>query len=469
MKKFVVLFFFSVCFSFALWGQADFSRRIDSLIRKTLPAGSEVGISVYDLTARKSLYTYRDRKLSRPASTMKLLTAITALARPDAGEPFRTEVWYKGVIEKDTLQGDLYIVGGFDPEFGDSAMNALVEEVAAFPFSVLNGQVVGDVSMKDSLYWGSGWAWDDTPYSYQPYLSPLMYNKGIVTVTAQPSAVRGDTACVCVSPVSTYYTVENRTKSRTPGAGKFTVTRGWLENENNIVVSGNVEGKRKGEVNIYGSPRFFLHTFLDRLREKGIEVREGYALADFEKDEHSVRMAYWESPVQQVLDQLMKESDNLNAEALLCRLGVQATGKKRVSAAEGIAEIKKMIRRLGHQPDDYKIADGCGLSNYDYLSPALLVDFLKFAYSRTDIFRQLYKALPVAGVDGTLKHRMKTGPAFKNVHAKTGSYTAINALAGYLKNSRGHQVAFAIMNQNVFPAAKAREFQNQVCQIIIGK
>lgn len=469
MKKFVVLFFFSACFSFALWGQADFSWRIDSLIRKTLPAGSEVGISVYDLTARKSLYTYRDRKLSRPASTMKLLTAITALARPDAGEPFRTEVWYKGVIEKDTLQGDLYIVGGFDPEFGDSAMNALVEGVAAFPFSVLNGQVFGDVSMKDSLYWGSGWAWDDTPYSYQPYLSPLMYNKGIVTVTVQPSAVRGDTACVRVSPVSTYYTVENRTKSRTPGAGKFTVTRGWLENGNNIVVSGNVEDKRKGEVNIYGSPRFFLHTFLDRLREKGIEVREGYALADFEKDEHSVRMACWESPVQQVLDQLMKESDNLNAEALLCRLGVQATGKKRVSAAEGIAEIKKMIRRLGHQPDDYKIADGCGLSNYDYLSPALLVDFLKFAYSRTDIFRQLYKALPVAGVDGTLKHRMKTGPAFKNVHAKTGSYTAINALAGYLKNNRGHQIAFAIMNQNVFPAAKAREFQNQVCQIIIGK
>lgn len=469
MKKFVVLFFFSACFSFALWGQADFSWRIDSLIRKMLPAGSEVGISVYDLTARKSLYTYRDRKLSRPASTMKLLTAITALARPDAGEPFRTEVWYKGVIEKDTLQGDLYIIGGFDPEFGDSAMNALVEGVAAFPFSVLNGQVFGDVSMKDSLYWGSGWAWDDTPYSYQPYLSPLMYNKGIVTVTVQPSAVRGDTACVRVSPVSTYYTVENRTKSRTSGAGKFTVTRGWLENENNIVVSGNVEGKRKGEVNIYGSPRFFLHTFLDRLCEKGIEVREGYALADFEKDEHSVRMACWESPVQQVLDQLMKESDNLNAEALLCRLGVQATGKKRVSAAEGIAEIKKMIRRLGHQPDDYKIADGCGLSNYDYLSPALLVDFLKFAYSRTDIFRQLYKALPVAGVDGTLKHRMKTGPAFKNVHAKTGSYTAINALAGYLKNSRGHQVAFAIMNQNVFPATKAREFQNQVCQIIIGK
>lgn len=466
MRKYILLFFLSACFSSVVWGQAGIASRIDSLIRKVLPVGSEVGISVYDLTARKSLYTYRDRKLSRPASTMKLLTTITALARPDADKPFRTEVWYKGTIDSDTLRGDLYLIGGFDPELDDTGLSALVEGVAAFPFSVLDGRVLGDVSMKDSLYWGSGWAWDDTPANYQPYLSPLMYNKGIVTVTAQPATVRGDTAQVTISPVSTYYTVENRTKSRTPDAGKFSVTRGWLENTNNVIVSGNVEGKRKGEVNIYGSPYFFLHTFLDRLREKGIEVMGGYALADFEKDEQSVRMARWECPVQQVVEQIMKESDNLDAEALLCRLGAQATGKKRVSAADGIAEIKKMIRHLGHNPDHYRIADGCGLSNYDYLSPALLVDFLKFAYSRTDIFRKLYKALPVAGVDGTLKNRMKTGRPFKNVHAKTGSYTAINALAGYLKNGNGHQIAFAIMNQNVLPAAKAREFQNKVCEVL---
>ena len=143
-----------------------------------LPEASEVGISVYDLTAKKSLYTYRDTKLSRPASTMKLLTAITALSRPDADNPFRTEVWHDGVIEHDTLQGNLYVVGGFDPEFDSLMMDSLIEEVITFPFSVINGQVYGDVSMKDSLYWGSGWAWDDTPAGYQPYLSPLMFCKG---------------------------------------------------------------------------------------------------------------------------------------------------------------------------------------------------------------------------------------------------------------------------------------------------
>lgn len=115
MKKVLLLVALSVCL-LPLWGQRDFSQ-IDSLIKKMLPEASEVGISVYDLTAKKPLYSYRADKLSRPASTMKLLTAITALSRPDADEPFRTEVWHDGVIEHDTLQGNLYVVGGFDPEF----------------------------------------------------------------------------------------------------------------------------------------------------------------------------------------------------------------------------------------------------------------------------------------------------------------------------------------------------------------
>lgn len=71
------------------------SSQLDTLIKYQLPAGSNVSVSAYDLTANKVLYDYQADKLSRPASTMKLLTTITALARPEADEPFRTEVWYK--------------------------------------------------------------------------------------------------------------------------------------------------------------------------------------------------------------------------------------------------------------------------------------------------------------------------------------------------------------------------------------
>ena len=74
MKNIILSVLFSFCF-LPLWGQKDFSQ-IDSLIKQLLPESSEVGISVYDLTAKKPLYDYRAEKLSRPASTMKLLTAL---------------------------------------------------------------------------------------------------------------------------------------------------------------------------------------------------------------------------------------------------------------------------------------------------------------------------------------------------------------------------------------------------------
>lgn len=445
----------------------SFSSRLDTLIKYQLPAGSNVSISAYDLTANKTLYSYQADKLSRPASTMKLLTTITALARPEANEPFRTEVWYKGVIERDTLKGDIYVVGGFDPEFDDEALDSLAGRVARLPFSVIQGRVYGDVSMKDSLYWGSGWLWDDTPYSFQPYLSPLMLDKGVVTVTASPG-VQGDTARLECTPASSYYTLSNTTKTRTPSAGRFRVSRNWLENGNDITVSGNVDGKRTGTVNIYSSQDFFMHTFMERLRSKGIRCPSDYAFNEFQKDSAAVQMAAHYTPVQTVVNQIMKESDNLNAEAMLCRLGAQSTGSRHVSAEDGLSAIRQLIKKLGYAPDRYNLADGCGLSNYNYVSSELLVAFLKFAYSRTDVFQKLYKALPIGGVDGTLKNRMRKGTlSYKNVHAKTGSFTAINCLAGYLKANNGHQVAFAIMNQNALSGKEARAFQDAVCDEII--
>ena len=91
---------------------------------------------------------------------------------------------------------------------------------------------------------------------------------------------------------------------------------------------------------------------------------------------------------------------------------------------------------------------------------------MNYAYSDTELFRQLYKSLPISGIDGTLKHRMKQTAAFRNVHAKTGSFTGINCLAGYTQTADGHDIAFAIMNQNILQPLKAREFQNKVCEAI---
>ncbi len=452
--------------------------RIDTLLEHELPLGAHAGICIYDLTAGRTLYEYQADKLSRPASTMKVMTAITALAQPGAAEPFRTELWTRGHVVGDTLKGDLYVVGGFDPEFDLDDLEELIGGLAGKGIRVVDGRIVGDVSMKDSLYWGSGWLWDDAPAAYQPYLSPLMLNKGVLQMAVRP-AERGMEALVHCVPASTYYTLENHTRSHTSGIGPLRVDRNWMENGNRITLRGNVRTVEARSFSLFDSGSMFLHVFTERLLEAGIRctavadsTRAGLAAAyrfgELPHDSLATRLARHETPMQAVLDEMLKESDNLNAEAMLCRTGVQATGgKKRVSADDGLDAMRALIRQLGLNPKHYRLADGCGLSHYDYLSPRLLVAMLKYAYSHTDIFQHLYKALPVSGMDGTLKYRMGYGtPAFRRVHAKTGSYTGINSLAGYLQTADGHWVAFAIMTQNVLSGRQARRFQDSVCTLL---
>ena len=71
---------------------------------------------------------------------MKLLTTSTALTYLDTKQSFKTEVWYDGTLQGDKLNGDLYVVGGFDPEFGDEGMNNLVDSIVALPIRVINGK-----------------------------------------------------------------------------------------------------------------------------------------------------------------------------------------------------------------------------------------------------------------------------------------------------------------------------------------
>ena len=116
--------------------------------------------------------------------------------------------------------------------------------------------------------------------------------------------------------------------------------------------------------------------------------------------------------------------------------------------------------------ESYTVADGSGLSPYNYLTAEMLVALLNFAYSRPTIFEHLYPSLPVAGVDGTLERRMVGTTAAGNVHAKTGTVTGVSSLAGYLTAANGHLLSFSILNQGVSQASLGREFQNQVCSYL---
>ena len=466
MKKLFLLLGLIIS-SHILYAQS-LAQRLDSLLNNPLLKTSEVGITVFDLTEGKSLYRYQDENLYRPASTEKVITSVTALAQLGTTYTMDTQLQYTGTIENDTLKGNLYLIGGFDPEFMEADLDSLVDAVAQSGIRYISDTLVADVSMMDSIYWGPGWSWDDVPNSFQPYLSPLMLNRGCVDVTVTPT-IKDSLPQITCSPTSDYYQVSNQAISRNPMVSKLKITRNWLHGGNQIQVSGNVSQTTTETLSIYDSKAFFFHTFTSRLKERGITISAtAYADCPIPNDSLTVTPLYvHRRPISQVLKQALKESDNLCAEAMFHHLAKQYAFHNRVSFEDGTDAINDFMKKnLGFNPEHYRIADGSGVSLYNYVSPRLLLEYLKYAYYHPDIFHPFYESLPIAGIDGTLQYRMKKTPAYRKVHAKTGSVTGVSSLAGYAKAANGHQLAFVIINQNVMKLRQARAFQDRICQLL---
>lgn len=458
----------SLCLFLAIIIKAQpLAEHLEHLINHTdFLENSEVGISVYNLTQKKQVYAYQDTKLYRPASIEKIITSVTALHDLGTEYRFRTQLSYTGTITPDgVLKGDLYVNGGFDPEFMEEDMDKLAAAVYDAGIRAIDGSVTADVSMTDSVHWGTGWAWDDTPEAFQPYLSPLMLNRGCVNITVTPGQ-NGYTPKVKVIPESDYYRIDNKAVSHSPSAGRLKITRDWISNGNTFRIRGNATKACTETLNVYSSKDFFLQTLCYKLQKQGIQINsKRFGVCPEEAE--VIALTEISHNLDSVLHRALKKSDNLNAEAMFYALGAEKAKKKGIGFQDAQKAIYHFMKwQLERAPHHYKIVDGSGVSMYNYISPSLMMAYLKYAYHHTEIYKPFYDALPIAGIDGTLQFRMKKGKAFNNVHAKTGTVTGVSSLAGYVKNSAGDMIAFVIINQNILNGKDARNFQDKICELL---
>ena len=362
--------------------------RIERLLDTDMFETSQLGLVCLDLTADTIIYQRGARQTLRPASTMKLLTAITALDHLGDSYRFTTTLTGKGTLVTDSLGkhtyiGDIVIRGGMDPRFSSDDMASFVECITQQGIDTICGNIRADRKFKDDKLLGEGWCWDDK----NPILSPLLYS-------------------------------------------------------------------RKDN---------FIDVFSQRLRDAGVVIVE----PDGERAEPSEPMNISCSrhhTLGQVLTRMMKESDNWYAESMFYQIG--ATDGTPSTAKKSVAVMKQLIKKLHLNTDRYRIADGCGLSLYNYQTAELQAQLLRYAYHNADIYNNLYRSLPIAGVDGTLSKRMRGTKAQGNVHAKTGTLSSISSLSGYLRAECGNDIAFVIINQGIMHAANAKRFQDKVCLIL---
>lgn len=164
-----------------------------------------------------------------------------------------------------------------------------------------------------------------------------------------------------------------------------------------------------------------------------------------------------------VLTPMMKKSNNSMAESMFYQLAAR-DGKRKAGRKQALTHYNRLIRTVGLDPSHYQIADGSGLSLYNYLTPQLLAYALRYAYAHPAIYKPLYESMPIAGRDGTLRKRMRGTKAAGNVHAKTGTVEGVSTLSGYCTAANGNVICFSIMNQGIRHTSTGRNFQDRVCR-----
>ena len=131
----------------------------------------------------------------------------------------------------------------------------------------------------------------------------------------------------------------------------------------------------------------------------------------------------------------MKVSQNQYAELLLKALGGRQVARERLTA-------------MGIDEATYIMADGSGLSRYNYATNETLVKILRRFQQRPADAAAFGPTLPIAGRDGTLAGRMVGTPAAGKVRAKTGSAENLRAISGYVEDADGELLVFSIIANN---------------------
>ncbi len=418
-----------------------------------------------------TLYARNRDLLLTPASTMKVVTVAAAAERLGWDHRFETTLSAAGEIRGGTIEGDLVVRGTGDPTINAPGTPDLfahwAAELRARGVSRIAGRVIGDDDVldggrrgDDAAGLGAGWAWDDLALAFSAPAGALQRHENVVELAVSPGYSPGSPA-----------RIEIRAPRVTPGsAGGVTLINQAVTRasgaETNVRLSRRPDGGAliiTGEIAVGAPPvvrtgavsdptLFFVQGLRTELQQAGVQV-DGEAI-DIDQFDPTVKRSlrqrlrplvrHESEPLSTIAVDLMKRSQNLYAESFLQHLGAATGG----TGAAGPAVAAAVLTEWGIGGSRAIVADGSGLSRYNALSAAGLLDVLARVWRDPRHREAFVNTLPVAGRDGTLRNRMVGSAADGMVRAKTGSMTRVRALAGYVIAPGGEPIAFAILANN---------------------
>lgn len=394
-------------------------------VESSLPVNAKWSFSAIDIETGKDLIDAGNaRNISlMPGSLVKLFVTAAILdigAKEKIG--LDTIIAHDGKISKEELRGNLYLKGSGNAFLSEIELKKAVEEILSKGVSKISGDIIVDDTLFDTRGWES--RYPGPAYSTPSALGLDMHTVSI-TISGRPPNIKiepsNDSVRVSFNP-----------------DGKLDIRQ---IDDLTYEVSGQLSDFTliKKRFPLKDPAAYALGTLKTLLKQRGITVKGTNRKGKTPSDARTIYIVK-SKDLSEIVKDTNNNSLNVVAENLLLLLGAKRFGLPG-TVEKGVMAVREFLSYLGLPSDGIAFADGSGLSPDNRITSEQMVSFLKIV-SEKPWFKAFYESLPRLGMDGTLKNI-----SYKNEHirAKTGQFSDVYCLAGYIETKNKNKIAFSCM------------------------
>jgi len=392
MFRYTILIFLFFINNVFPTSKEEIALRINEMLR-VLPPSTHTAILIINPLTQDTVFSLNPTNSMIPASNTKLFTTATALSELGGDFVLKTSLLTEdNDLTDDIINGNLYIKGYGNSEFTKSDLEQCVQKLVQKGIKKITGRIIGDDTYFDNVYTREDWIRDEVANVKLPPISALVIDRNREVV----------------------YKKRGRRSRRL----------------------------RRYFVNVQNPPLNAAQLLRDELIHSGIEVASDAAAGTTPSG--AIELANCSIILRNLLRDINKHSDNFLAECLFKTIGAE-TSEKQGNAFYSTQAILSFIKDNGIYSDGSSIVDGSGISRYDQVTVGALTGVLEKMYFDMIHFDDFYNSLSIAGVDGTLRHRMSGTSAENNFHGKTGTLNGVSSISGYLKTASGDDLIISMI------------------------
>ena len=458
------------CFAITAVSEPLPSTVIKALQQAEIPQ-SAVGIYVRILGSTKPEIAHRAEQAMNPASVMKLVTTYAALELLGPAYTWKTDVYATG-LSGDAVSGNLYLQGHGDPALTLEDFWLMLRALRQRGVRLIKGDLVLDQRFFDVPKTDPN-GFDNKGYrAYNTNPEATLISFKAVSARFIPST-DGSSLKVVLDPDLPQIKLQSQVSAKAgpcPNDWRDGISKDVQNDARSatIVLRGNFAtdcGEKSLQFNLLSNVEFIAALFRSLWTEMGGtwlgSIKDGLS------PEGERPLLSWESkPLAEVIRDTNKWSNNLMARTILLTLGAERVGAPG-SATKGERAIKSWLSQKNLEIPELVIENGAGLSRQERISAKSLGDLLVDA-GTSPVMPELISSLPVAGVDGTMKKRLKNNEITGKAHIKTGTLEGVKTIAGYVLSKAGKRLAVVFL-VNHANAADADVAQDALLQWVYQK